>query len=295
MTGNRLEISTVVFTDAVYADKLLSLDLRLGPHGPDNVLRVARICMAINKCTERLRRLYGVLEGLPKKVLSVRYPSPTADPPESTAERIPRLEFFCKLDRVNGTPLVEVDEDNERHGTYLARMPGEAPTRVVLVKFTAKYNEAAHRSLAEHDPPLAPALYHCVRVTGGLYMVVMEYMSNTKPLHCCFMPSPLSPLPNTETIRRDLTKALELLHGRDLVFGDLRPLNVLYSPEDQRAFLVDFDGVGKHGVDRYSPCLNPELGLGVDMWQIMEKAHDHANLERVMEWLSKATELYSDF
>ena len=52
IAGNRLEVSTTVFTDAVYADKLLSLDLRLGPHGPDNVLRVARIFMVINRCTE---------------------------------------------------------------------------------------------------------------------------------------------------------------------------------------------------------------------------------------------------
>lgn len=36
---------------------------------------------------------------------------------------------------------------------------------------------------------------------------------------------------------------------------------------------VDFDGVGRDGVDRYSTCLNPEAGLGVAGWQIMEKSH----------------------
>ena len=81
MAGNRLEVSTAVFTDAVYADRLLLLDLRLGPHGPDNVLRVARMFVAINKCTERLRELYSGLERLPKILPGVMYPSPTADPP----------------------------------------------------------------------------------------------------------------------------------------------------------------------------------------------------------------------
>jgi len=294
MTGNRLEVSAAVFTDAVYADKLLSLDLHLGPHGPDNVIRVARVFMAINKCTERLRELYSGLEKLPKMLPGVMYPSPTADPPEST---IPHLEFFSKLHRVDGTPLPEVNEDNTRHGIYLARMPNlasicDTPTAtIVLVKFTAKYNEVAHRLLADHDPPLAPILYHCMRVIGGLYMVVMEYMSNAKTLHRFFVPSPLSPLPDAGAVRQDLTRALDLLHEQNLVFGDLRPLNVLYSPEDKRAFLVDFDRVGRHREDRYSPCLNTELGLGVNRWQMMEKSHDRANLERVMKWLSKVSSL----
>ena len=93
--------------------------IRLGPHGPDNVLRVARMFVAINKCTERLRELYSGLERLPKILPGVIYPSPTADPPGSA---IPQLEFFSKLDRVDGTPLSEINEDNARHGIYLARM-----------------------------------------------------------------------------------------------------------------------------------------------------------------------------
>ena len=293
MAGNRFEVSTAVFTDAVYADKLLSLDFCLGPHGPDNVLRVARVCMAIKKCMKRLREMYSGLERLPKMLFGVMYPSPTADPPES---KIPQLKFFCKLDRVDGTPLSEVDEDNARHGIYLARIQsvaskGDASTKIGLVKFTAKYNEVAHRLLAEHDPPLAPILYHCMRVIGGLYTVVMEYMPNAKTLDGCFESFPLSPLPDAGALRRDLTKALDLLHERNFVFDDLRELNILYSPEDNRAFLVDFDGVGKHKADRYSPCLNTELGLGVDRWQVMEKSHDRANLERVMEWCSELSSL----
>ena len=80
-----------------------------------------------------------------------------------------------------------------------------------------------------------------------------------------------------------------MLHGKDLVFGDLRQLNVLYSSKDKRTFLVDFDWVGKHvhEVDRYSPCLNTTIGLGVHRWELMKKTHDSANLERVMNWLSE--------
>jgi len=296
MTGNRLEVATAIFTEAVYADKLLSFYLHLGPHGPDNVLRVARIFTAIRKCAGELRTLYGRLKNSSVILFSVMYPNPTADPPESP---IPQLEFFCKMDRAEGIPIKgAIDADNERHAIYLAKMKSnpsasDSSTRDVLVKFAAKYNEAAHMLLASQDPPLAPTLYSCTRVVGGLYMVVMEYLSDAKPLHHFFYPSYLLSPPTAEVIRRDLTKALDLLGGKDFVFGDLRQMNVLYSPKDDHAYLVDFDGVGKHGEDRYSPCLNPEAGLGVERWQIMEKKHDRENLERVMEWLSEGLSFIS--
>ena len=91
----------------------------------------------------------------------------------------------------------------------------------------------------------------------------MEYTSNAKTLHRFFVSSPLSPLPDTSAVRRDpmILKAPNLLHERKFVFGDLRQLNILYPPEDDRAFLVDFDGVGKHKEDRYTPCLNTESRL----------------------------------
>ena len=70
-----------------------------------------------------------------------------------------------------------------------------------------------------------------------------------------------------EVVRRDVSKALDLLPDRGLVFGDLREPNVLYSSEDGgRMLLDDFDGVGRDEVDRYSTCLNPEAGLGVARW-----------------------------
>jgi hypothetical protein len=70
------------------------------------------------------------------------------------------------------------------------------------------------------------------------------------------------------------------------VFGDLREMNMLYLAEDDRALLVDFDGVGRHGESRYSACLNPDAGLGVARLQIMEKAHNTENFGGLMGRLS---------
>ena len=248
--------------------------------------------MAINKCAERLRGLYRRLGDANPTTRSARFmwPNPTADPPQPT-KGAQELEFFCKVDRLLGTPINQaaIDEENKRHAMYLARPPtgvegGTLTEDKVLVKFAVKYNEDAHRLLADHDPPLAPTLHSCTRVIGDMFMVVMQYIpsSGGASLYACS----LSPAV-FEAVHRDISEALKLLHEQDLVFGDLRETNVLYLQNEGRAMLTDFDAVGRHGKDRYSACLNPDANLGVDRLQIMEKLHDEENLRRLMDRLSK--------
>jgi len=213
------------------------------------------------------------------------WPNPTLDPPLS-AEWIGELEFFSKVDRFLGTPIDQtvIGEDNKRHAMYLARMRTEdGASTTVLVKLSVKYNADAHKILAERDPPLAPALHYCAPVIGDMCIVVMEHLS-AESLHNVSLPLPTSAL---EVVKSDVSEALKLLHAQGLVFGDLREQNVLYSPEGGgRALLVDFDGVGRDGEDRYSACLNPYAGLCVRRLQIMEESHDDENFGRLLERLS---------
>lgn len=263
IAGNRLVVSTAIFTHAVYANELLSITLELGPHGPDNVLYVARMFMAINDSTKQLRLLYKglVTPSLSSQQTNALWPNPTADPPNS-ANRFPTLEYVSKVNRRVGDELPIIDEENERHAMYIARMRTDTSTQDVFVKFATKYNETAHKLLAEQDPPLAPALHFCARVIGGMHMVVMEYIPNSKGKSISW--TPISQ-PVLDVVQRDVTKALDLLHKKDLVFGDLRETNLLYLPEDGgRVLFVDFDGVGRHEVDRYSSTLNPKIGLCVE-------------------------------
>ena len=53
---------------------------------------------------------------------------------------------------------------------YIATLDGT--NKEVIVKFTARYNEKAHRILASAG--FAPRVHFCGRVVGGLYMVVMD-------------------------------------------------------------------------------------------------------------------------
>jgi hypothetical protein len=237
--------------------------------------------MAIDESAELLSRQYRVLLGPPRSLTSPLWPNPT---PSNPAEPLPELEFFAKVNRDDGTELTTIDPANERHGMYLARMQTGTATQDVLVKFAARYHEDAHRLLAAQHPPLAPALHFCKRVIGDMYMVVMEYIpkSRGRPLS-----SLLPRQSSSKAVDLGVTKALNLLHEEGLVFGDLRETNVLYLPEGEgRVLLVDFDGVGQDGMDRYSASLNTKAGLGVRKWQIMEKSHDEKNLKRLMERLS---------
>lgn len=242
--------------------------------------------MAINDSTEQLSDLYrSLLDPSPSlRQTKALWPDPTVDPTESP-KQIPKLEYVSKVDRANGTELAVINEENERHAMYLARMQIGTSTQDVFVKFATKYNEDAHRLLAERNPPLAPALHFCARVIGGMYMVVMEYVPTSmgQSIFC----TPIANL-SSEVIQRDVAGALDLLHKKDFVFGDLREANLLYLPEDGGCVLfVDFDGVGRHGVDRYSATLNPETRLGVKRWQIMKKEDDNENLKRLVDRLSR--------
>ena len=101
-----------------------------------------------------------------------------------------------------------------------------------------------------------------------MYMAVMEYIPESRGRSL----SGLRPLEfSSKAIDLGVTKALNFLHEQDSVFGDLREPNVLYLPEGEgRVLLVDFDGVGQDGVDRYSATLNPKARSGVRQRQIME-------------------------
>ena len=291
LAGDRLIVSTAIFTNSMYADELLSIKLFFGSHASNNVLRVACIFMAINKCMEGLCRLYKDLESNPQKTppAKVLWPNPTVDPSKST-KSIPKLEFFSKLDHFNGTPINKavINEENKQHAMYLARMQpkGSDSVSVVLVKFTVQYNESAHCLLTEccPDPFLAPRLYTRMSVIGDMEMVIMEYIPASESSSLEGSPKLF---PACDIVHRDVSKALKLLHGQGLVFSDLQELNILYLPEVDCALLIDFDGVGRDGVDRYPTCLNPDVDLGVERLQIMDKSHDLENLEELMKWLSK--------
>ena len=79
-------------------------------------------------------------------------------------------------------------------------------------------------------------------------MIVMDYVDGTT------LSNNVLSAVNYEQLQR----AIDRLHAQSLVFGDLRPQNIILSKATGRVMLVDFDFCGLD-VARYSFDLNTQL------------------------------------
>ncbi|KAL7283376.1 hypothetical protein ACG7TL_002806 [Trametes sanguinea] len=226
---------------------------------------------ALDELTEWYKNLHDPCDDLrvPAKHL---FPRPTyAD--DSTRELQSKLEFVDRLDLLNWSHSARPSLTNFRRRFFRARLDGKE----VLVKFTFRYGEAAHRILAEHDPPLAPKLHACVRLLGGVKMVVMELL----PEKVTAASSPFTCRPIPKRMLEDVKTALELLHAKKLVHGDIRRPNMIPIERDRADFtmgamLVDFDWAGEEGKVYYPVLLKPDIGWpeGVVGGRAIKAEHD---------------------
>ncbi|KAH9917642.1 uncharacterized protein BXZ73DRAFT_105466 [Epithele typhae] len=145
------------------------------------------------------------------------------------------------------------------------------PTEVV-VKFAFQYGVEGHALLA---PDFSPRLWHCAwEESVGMWVIVMDHVRG-------------SPLAEheilTPTQGEKLRDAVGRLHAADLVFGDLRNVNVLTVGDDDIR-LIDFDWCGKVGEARYPPDLymGHDWPSGVHCGGLIEKAHD-------LQWVNELT------
>jgi hypothetical protein len=166
-TANRLEISVAVCVGSVYVSKLLTLDLSLGFHASDNIIRLARVFGALSSCRLDLQNYFNEVCQLIFPRLSCLFPRPTLVDSSKVLPKLTYREFFSRA----GQPISAlVDLGNATTSMYTAILSDNNDQ--VIVKFTARYNGVAHRLLAQAK--LAPRLHFCERIIGNLYMVVMD-------------------------------------------------------------------------------------------------------------------------
>ncbi|PIL36521.1 hypothetical protein GSI_00210 [Ganoderma sinense ZZ0214-1] len=157
--------------------------------------------------------------------------------------------------------------------------------RVIVKVLSGEYGVAAHKLLAQQDPPLAPKLYWCGAITVGHVMVIMEEVQTE--------PGRMDPHPcnyhqdDVDIVQRDIGRAVNILHEHGLVHGDLRVPNMVI--HWGRGYLIDFDWAGVEGVARYPPSLNPEVKWPDDHNNLLSmpisKEDDKARFKRTIEEL----------
>ena len=271
-TANRLEISVAVCVGPIYMTKLLTLDLSLGFHGSDNIIRPARVFGALSRCRADLKIYYDRVRNLDFPKLSCLYPNPT---PFDPSKALPQLTYKRFLSRGGKPTSALVDLGDATTVIYTATL-GDADEEVI-VKFTARYSEVAHRLLAMAG--LAPRLHSCHRIIGDLYMVVMEHVDGKSVWQLREEKMPLPAI-----ISEEVSKAVGLLHENNIVFGDLRDPNILYAESKNRVVLVGFDWPGQDGESRYPATFNSSNAWeeGVSPCSIMRKAHDLWQVQRLV-------------
>ena len=145
----------------------------------------------------------------------------------------------------------------------------------LIIKFTHQYGEDAHRACS--DAGVAPCLHAVVGKPGGWLMVVMDYLDPNKFNHVSAYDTGLKPT---------IHKAVDVLHDRGFVHGDVRNFNMVHTEENgaRRVLLLDFDWSGKLGEVRYPGGINRTTiprPAGVEGGKLIEKEHDRAMIELI--------------
>jgi len=269
--GDLLEIGVATYTDELYYDILFSKRLRLGFYAAKNLLHLSRAFAATRRVTTDLRQFYRNPPPAPDSIAHL-FPSPL--PVSTHTGFVPSLTFTRRLSRSGETVVLAEDEATRQSAIYLATMTGPADEDTVMsssvdalahgdtsvvVKFTPQYHPEAHRLLA--DKRLAPVLYACVPVCGGMIMVVMDYVHGETAWQAGNRRELLP-----YDVYKDVHDAVALLHSKKLVFCDLCPTNIMVvadrsgSPDARhRGMLLDFDWVGIHNIGRYPASLDDGL------------------------------------
>jgi serine/threonine protein kinase len=229
-----------------------------------HITNVARIFYALKAGLGNLDSYYEKVQPTGDLPADSRYfPSITAYPHEDS-------------DRLINFKYVGFLENCPDCTTLHARTTTE-PAQEIVVKFVDQYGEKAHRILAAEG--LAPKLFFCGSPClsdehpsyRSLSMVVMEYIDGETFAQAKKEMNPQT----TEEVRSELRHALDLLHDHGLVFGDLRPPNVMIT-KAHKVKLIDFDWAGENEQAKYPYMISPGINWpeGVKALAVMKKDHD---------------------
>ncbi len=263
-------------------------------------MHMARIFSAAAKAVKKLHAYYDNLELSNTPIPSRLFPRPTSRPEDRPDFQ---LAFTEKLSPESEIPRLLFGAEITQQGGATQH------SKKVIVKFAEYCGEEAHRLLAEHY--LAPRLHFCKRTLCGLWMIVMDRVES-QDAYTLFPGEP------PDYVKKDVDRAIQLLHQEGFVHGEICMSNILVvrrplsqqqpvvptstevvkmdvdnsDSETPGAVLIDFDWAGKGGETSYPPLLMwynqpiPGADGGKDLVRrgVMKKEHDRFMFERLGHW-----------
>jgi len=195
------------------------------------------------------------------------------------------------------TSFISQDGSVQRF-TYLFHMTGRnlffgrTDDTAICIKFVPRYCKEGHEFLAAKG--FAPKLHAFERLPGGLYMVIMDDVSDEYVSLFNLIrdnPSLLSEehLGARRSLSDKIRQSLRQLHQAGFVHGDIRDTNVMAKWDgfnDWSFLVVDYDSCGKIKQVRYPLNLNttsvqrPEGATG---GAIIEAEHDLEMLDHIWD------------
>ena len=266
-------ILSAVITDGVIVQRLtdyiwVGLDSVLSE---SHITHIARAFYALKASLKKLNSYYESLRPTGNLLADSRYfPSITAYRPHGG-----------ELVQFNYVGFLENCPDCITLRARVRTMPAQD----IVVKFVDRYGQKAHQILA--DEGLAPKLLYCgsPRLNDdepsyqSISMVVMEYVDGDTFAVAKQRMSEES----IKKVRSTVRRALLLLHSHGLVFGDLRPWNVMITKSGE-VKLIDFNWSGEEGQAKYPLLISPEIAWpeGVRALAVMRREHDS---EMLSKWI----------
>lgn len=289
-------ISGAVFVDKIIVQPLTDFVYLGGRDLDQRISHIAKIFYALNSGIDALSNFYTDLRE-PEHV------DPSIGP--CVDHLLPYINSYNDNGAVHHfrytgmlRPWSEISGVDPTRAIFEAYLPTDKDRRLV-VKFVRKdrYSVEAHKLLA--DKGLAPTLRYYADIPGGLFVVVMDLVRHCQDAHSFINSTGRLPASAYDDVRR----AVDILHQHDLVFGDLRPANIMLVKEEgtedmglahvYRSMLIDFDWCGRHGIATYPAGLNDTGGIGwhkdVVRGGIMRKEHDLFMLENVNKRVERTT------
>lgn len=222
----------------------------------DYLYHIAQTLEALWQSVCSLRKFYEELDLTNYNLNNTQRFFPYFNQFETNNKAIVRFTYDSELTEEKNLWHVHTNDNNHR----------------LIVKFAKQYNAEAHKLCAEHG--FAPELlYYNKDEIYGWHIIVMEYIDG----------SILSNVNKTkdeiERIFQEVYNAMQKLHEKKLVFGDLRKSNIMIQKDIdgvQHAKLVDFDWCGIEGQAYYPAFINHDINWpsGVSDKKPLNRSHD---------------------
>lgn len=263
-----------VITDGVIVQRLtdcvwVGLDSVMNE---SRIMHAARIFHALRTTHQRLHDYYKNLQPTSIPLVKTRFfPSITA---YQYLDNIIQFEYLGFL-------------ENDPSCTAIHAQTLTEPVRNIVIKFVERYGERAHRTLEAEG--LAPELLYCgspqLQKDQPSYrpvtMVVMDYVVGLTLAAEKKRKGGLDAKVE-DIVCREVRRALDLLHTTNLVFGDLRPPNIMIT-NTKEVKLIDFDWAGDLGQAQYPCLISPNVPWPADVkaLDLITVAHDHDMFRRL--------------